>query len=136
MTLHTVVLENKHPFLAFIGGCSVLLGVLVIGGGTALVLLSENKAPAFTVITVTRDDGCTVIGDYCMRAHCTVNNPGSKASEQPIVAELFSKDDGHVVARRTAKATLLSAAATTLTFNFPEASLDSNEAVRCSTPGP
>jgi len=91
-----------------------------------------EPAANFVATDVLSDENCTVVGDYCVRVHCTYQNTGDAAGERRVRAQLLSEDQSQVIAERYSALTLLPNATQRVTFNFPEASLDVKTRSRCS----
>lgn len=125
-----VVRKNSHPVLTFIGGAVVLL--FVIGVIANLVSTGPAQAAHFIATDVLGDESCTVVGDYCLRVHCTFQNTGDAAGENRVRAQLLSEDQSQVVAERTSSLTLLPNATQRVTFDFPEATIEMKTRARCS----
>ncbi|HEY7501580.1 MAG TPA: hypothetical protein VH740_23865 [Vicinamibacterales bacterium] len=123
------VAKNTHPILTFIGGTVV---VLIIVGVAANMLDKNASAVRFVATDVLTDDNCTVMGDYCLRVHCTFQNSGSAAGERNVRAQLISEPDAKIVGDQTSRLTLMENATQRVTFNFPEATIDMKAKARCS----
>jgi uncharacterized membrane protein YvbJ len=129
------VMLRSHSFLAkaakrtaWVLACGVACIVILLLAGSVLTKSSGESAsrqPAgsaiFQVSDTLADEGCTQLGDYCIRVHCTYVNNGQAAGEKLVAAEL---DDGQeVVATRRSNLTLLPAGSQRVDFDFPEAEL-------------
>jgi hypothetical protein len=111
--------KNKHPVLTFIGGAVLVLFVV----GLVVELANEGAASdpvQFSTVDALVDEGCTVLGDYCVRVHCTYQNVGSQAGEKRVVARLFDPND-QLRSERQQALTLLPNGTQRVTFDFPEA---------------
>ncbi len=124
-----VVKKNSHPVLTFIGGAVVVLFVIGI-----IANLSDNTPPPaanFVATDALSDENCTVVGDYCVRVHCTFQNTGNAAGENRVRAQLLSEDQSQVLAEQYSSLTLLPNATQRVTFDFPEANIDVKMRTRC-----
>jgi hypothetical protein len=129
-----VVEKNSHPVLTFIGGAVVVLFII----GAIASLNDSTPAPAarFIATDALSDESCTVVGDYCLRVHCTFQNTGDAAGESRVTAQLLSEDQSQVLAERYSSLTLLPNATQRVTFTFPEANIDVKTRYRCSVGAP
>jgi hypothetical protein len=114
--------------IAWVFACGIGCILLLLLAGSLLTKSSAESAfrqPApsaiFEVADTLADEGCTQLGDYCIRVHCSYVNKGQVAGEKLVGAEL---DDGQeVIATRRSNLTLLPAGSQRVDFDFEEAEL-------------
>lgn len=97
------------------------------------VLHAAGMAPSarWVVDNAGGDEGCSVLGDYCVRVRCVVTNAGDAAGTARLVATLY-EDSGVVKANHTATRYLLPARQDTVVFDFPEAALSKKQSSGCA----
>ena len=86
-------------------------------------------APRFVVDNAGGEDGCTVLGDYCMRVACAVVNIGDAYGATSVLAVLFENDE--IVATHRATRQLGAGQRDTVRFEFPEARMSKEHKYRC-----
>jgi hypothetical protein len=80
----------------------------------------------FAIDSAGGDDGCTVLGDYCMRVRCAVINIGEANGLARVAVDLI--EDGKVIATHLATTPLLAPGQRdTVTLDFPEATMASRQ---------
>ena len=86
-------------------------------------------APRFVVDNAGGSDGCTVLGDYCMRIECAVFNIGDAHGATSVLGVLF--ENGEMVATHRATRQLAPGQRDTVRFEFPEARMSKDHKYRC-----
>jgi hypothetical protein len=111
--------------------------LLVIGVIVAFRLARSGAggvatAPAATWIVdnVDANDGCTVLGEYCVRVRCAITNAGPVAGMAQVAAELT--EDSVPIGTRRATRSVGAGEQDTLTLDFPEANIGKEHTFRCS----
>ena len=120
--------KNSHPVLTVVGGAVIVLGVLAFIGKA----FERTPVARFNVTDVLSDEGCTVVGDYCVNVHCTFQNVGDTAGALRVRARLLEKSSQRVLADHATDLTLLQGASQRVTFAFAEAEIDRPATSVCS----
>ena len=107
----------------------VFVVILVVLAFLAWRMTRTPGLPAsatFAVDNAGGDESCTVLGDYCMRVRCAVTNTGAANGVARLAADFL--ENNQVLATRHGTSRLLASGEhDTLVFDFPEATLASQQ---------
>jgi DNA-directed RNA polymerase subunit RPC12/RpoP len=109
--------KSRSPILWMVLG--VLVFLVIVG---ILASVGASKSAKFDVTNVTHDDSCTIFGDFCVRAYCTIVNNGDGDGSREVGANLLVGET--VVATRRMTLTLAPGESKSLYWDFMEAELD------------
>ena len=117
------------------GVLTVLLGglaLVVVRGAAFPAMQSAGLAPAarWIVDNAGGDDGCSVLGEYCMRIRCAVTNAGNASGTARIAAVLLADKSPPVTHRATV--VLAPGQQDTVVMTFPEAKMRDKHQYSCS----